>query len=67
MTCPVCGGKTLITYSFGDCETNYRERTCKECEYVFHTSESEFDSKEYQKLIYRRNRQYQLQKRGSAV
>lgn len=64
MTCPVCGGDNLVTYSFKDCEAIYRERTCKECEHVFYTAECEFDVKEYNKLLYQRNHQYYLRKRA---
>jgi transcriptional regulator NrdR family protein len=41
MTCPVCGGKCLVTDSRGDCEVIYRKRVCIECEHDFYTEERE--------------------------
>ena len=41
MTCPVCAGKVIVEDSVTDCESVYRRRKCKECNYVFYTTESE--------------------------
>lgn len=41
MTCPVCGEKSLVKDSRGDCEVIYRKRVCVECEHVFYTEERE--------------------------
>lgn len=44
MTCPVCGGSLKTTNTVGDCETTYRRKQCKECDYIFHTTETELPS-----------------------
>ena len=41
MTCPVCGEKSLVTDSRGDCEVTYRKRVCVDCKHVFYTEERE--------------------------
>jgi transcriptional regulator NrdR family protein len=41
MTCPVCGEKSLVKDSRGDCEVTYRKRVCVECEHIFYTVERE--------------------------
>ena len=50
MTCPICGGDTLVTHSVSDCEGVYRKRTCKECGHIFNTSELESDGSMYNEL-----------------
>lgn len=41
MTCPVCGEKSLVIDSRGDCEVIYRKRVCIECGHDFYTEERE--------------------------
>lgn len=41
MTCPVCGGKTVVIDSFSECDCIYRERKCAECGHRFTTAETE--------------------------
>jgi transcriptional regulator NrdR family protein len=41
MTCPVCGEKSRVIDSRGDCEVTYRKRVCIECGHVFYTEERE--------------------------
>lgn len=41
MTCPVCGEKSLVKDSRGDCEVTYRKRVCVECGHIFYTEERE--------------------------
>ena len=43
MTCPVCAGDTIVIDCRTDCEGVYRRRKCKECNYLFFTSETESD------------------------
>lgn len=40
MTCPVCGGKTIVSGCKADCESVQRERRCMECGHIFYTEES---------------------------
>ncbi len=47
MTCPVCGGKTVVIGSEADSESIYRRRKCVECNHRFYTTESESDGKDY--------------------
>jgi transcriptional regulator NrdR family protein len=56
MTCPVCGGKTLIIHCFKDCESVYRRRRCKECNHVFNTAEYETDIGKYWTAFYENNK-----------
>lgn len=46
MTCPVCGGKTKVIGTKGDCESIHRKRICDECKYIFFTVECEAESSE---------------------
>lgn len=52
MTCPVCGGAVRVIHCRSDCESVYRKRQCKNCDYVFYTTESESESarKEYKTI-----------------
>lgn len=63
MTCPVCTGKTLVSYSFADCETVFRKRTCRECGHIFYTTEWEDDKYEYLKQLSERDRKKYLRRK----
>lgn len=41
MTCPCCGGKTLVVDSRADDESVRRRRKCVDCRYIFKTIELE--------------------------
>ena len=43
MKCPKCGGKSYVTDTAQNTETNetYRRRKCRECQHVFYTAEAE--------------------------
>ena len=43
MNCPVCGENTRVMDCRADCESVYRRRKCKECNYLFYTTESGSD------------------------
>lgn len=63
MNCPVCGGKALVSYSFIDHESVYRERTCRECRHVFYTTECESGKYEHKKLLSDRDRKRYLRRK----
>ena len=44
MTCPVCGGKTIVTESRAESDAVYRRRRCVDCRYGFYTEEAETDT-----------------------
>lgn len=52
MTCPVCGGATLVLDSQTDCESVYRKRKCKACNHRFYTTEIEGDDTELKYIMY---------------
>jgi len=41
MTCPLCGGRTLVEGSRAECDQVVRQRRCTECYHIFYTSETE--------------------------
>ena len=41
MNCPMCEGKTRVTYSIPDVDSVIRKRECCECGHIFYTSELE--------------------------
>lgn len=52
MTCPVCGGATLVLDSASDCDSIYRKRKCKDCDHRFYTIEIEGDDNEIKNILY---------------
>lgn len=50
MTCPVCGGDTIVVDSRCRTDTTYRRRKCLDCDYRFATYEVENDL--YKKLTW---------------
>lgn len=52
MTCPICGGATVVINSVADCEGVYRRRKCKECDHRFYTTESEADGKDLNRIYH---------------
>lgn len=51
MTCPVCGGKTKVDETCTDGEQIYRRRVCKECGYIFYTTETESTSDDFYRTM----------------
>lgn len=64
MTCPVCGGRSIVTDSRSDCEGVYRRRKCVECEHNFYTSEYESDSSSYNRIMYNKKHNKKYNKNG---
>lgn len=62
MTCPVCGGKTTVTYCYADCETVQRRRRCLDCRHVFYTAEQESTHYRYHELQSEDRRKRHLKK-----
>lgn len=50
MTCPECGGVSGVSYTISDCDGVYRRRKCKECNYIFYTTESDSDGSDLLRL-----------------
>lgn len=63
MTCPICGGKTLVSYTVTDCDAVYRWRKCRECNHGFYTTECESDGTHFKKLDYQRREKFYSRRR----
>ena len=50
MTCPICGGATVVRCSRGDCESVCRRRKCLECDHIFYTTELESTIDDFTRL-----------------
>ena len=59
MVCPVCGGKSGVSYTCSDYDEIYRRRKCKECNHIFYTTETDSDGvdlKRIEKMIRERRK-----------
>lgn len=63
MTCPSCGGKTVVVYTYADCESVQRKRKCVECRYLFYTEELESQPDRYYELQYQKHRKRYLERK----
>jgi transcriptional regulator NrdR family protein len=50
MTCPNCGGKTIVVCTRSDSKGVYRRRKCTKCRYIIFTSETESDGADFTRL-----------------
>ena len=50
MTCPVCGGKTTVCVTRGECDMICRRRRCLDCKHTFYTTEIESGSDDFYRL-----------------
>jgi transcriptional regulator NrdR family protein len=62
MTCPICGGKTMVRDTKSDCEGVYRKRICLECNHKMYTAE--YESKEAISRFYELQCEYQEKRRN---
>ena len=62
MTCPICGGKSIVANTMKDCDSIHRKRMCTECKYIFYTSEYESDGDEYKRLKNENEKKYYQRK-----
>lgn len=67
MNCPVCGGSTGVLTSRRECDAVYRYRKCKECGYLFYTTETESGSEDFRRLQTEAKRKSKARKRRKSV
>lgn len=67
MNCPVCGEPTGVLVSRRECDAVYRYRKCKDCGYLFYTTELESGSKDFYRLQLEAKRKSQRKRRSASL